>query len=142
LTTTDLELGVRDAGFLTERNLFLLVDRSRGVRDVGLTGAEALEAAARSGNSHRHLHIRLLLAERLCCSGRERADRARPVDLDVAGKLLFGRGVPGRLGRLCSVRVVVLPAAPHCPDREHREGQQEEDNPRQRANTHCSPFAS
>ena len=46
----DAELDVLDAVLLADRDLFL-VDLSRGVREVGLTDAEALEPAAGAGDA-------------------------------------------------------------------------------------------
>ena len=55
----DLELDVLDAGLGAERALRRpRLDRARGVRDVGLARAEALEAAARPGDADGHVHVR------------------------------------------------------------------------------------
>ena len=50
--------------FCADRRLFVLLDRARGVGDVGLAGAEALEAAAGAGDADRHLDAGVLLLER------------------------------------------------------------------------------
>ena len=54
----DLELREVDTRLLAEGNLLLLVDRARGVRDVGLPRTEALEAAARAGDADGDVHAR------------------------------------------------------------------------------------
>ena len=54
----DLDLFVLDAGLLADRGLLVVLDRTRGVGDVGLAGAELLEAAARAGLADRDLDVR------------------------------------------------------------------------------------
>ena len=49
----DLELGVLDAVLLADRDLFILLDRARGVGDVGLADAELLETTAGAGGATR-----------------------------------------------------------------------------------------
>ena len=139
----DLELGVLDAGLFADRDLFLVVDRARGVRDVGLAGAEALEAAACSGRADFDVDAGLLLAEGGGSSSRQGAYRARAVDDDVSGKLFGGR-LAGRLldGRRVGVVLRILATAPDRAERQGRERQQKEDKPRDRTNFHRSPFAS
>ena len=83
----DLELGVLDAGLFADRDLFLVVDRARSVGDVGLAGAEALEAAARPGRADLDVDAGLLLAEGGGSSSRQGAYRARAVDDDVSAEL-------------------------------------------------------
>jgi hypothetical protein len=87
----DLDLAVFDAGLLAGGRLLVVVvlDRTRGVADVGLAGAELLEAAAGPGLADRHLDVGLLLGEELGRGLGEREDRRRAVDADVAGELLF-----------------------------------------------------
>src|SRR6185436_1420212 len=70
----NLELDVLDA-LGHARLLLLLLDWARGVGDVGLAGAEALEAAAGAGDPDRHLDAAVLLLELLGGTGDERADR-------------------------------------------------------------------
>ena len=53
-----------DALLLAGRD-FLGLDRPRGVGDVGLAGAELLEAAAGAGDPDRDLHVGVLLPEQL-----------------------------------------------------------------------------
>ena len=60
----DLELLVGDAVLLAERDL-LLLDRPRGVGDVGLAGAELLEAAAGAGLPDVDADVGVLLVEQL-----------------------------------------------------------------------------
>ena len=71
----DLDLLVRDAGLLADRDLLVVLDRTRGVGDVGLAGAELLEAAAGAGGADRDLDVGVLALERL---GRGLGERARP----------------------------------------------------------------
>ena len=78
----DAELDVLDAVLLADRRL-LLVDRARGIRDVGLPDAEALEAAAGARDADGDVAAagRLPVLGGL---GGERADGARSVGGDQA----------------------------------------------------------
>jgi hypothetical protein len=105
----DLELGVLNAVLLADGHLLVLLDGTRGVGDVGLAGAEALEAAARARDSDRHLDVGVLRLELLGSSGDERTNRARPVDLDPAGQGLAASTASRCRGR--RGRIVFAPAA-------------------------------
>ena len=72
----DLELGVLDAALLAGRDLVLL-DRTRGVGDVGLAGAEPLEPATGAGLADRDLDVRVLLGEQLAGGLRSSGRRSR-----------------------------------------------------------------
>src|SRR6185503_4137496 len=87
----DLELDVLDAVVRAKRCLFVLLDGTRGVRDIGLARAEALEAAACAGNPDGDVNVRIFSLERLGRGLNERADGRGAVHLDGAGE---------RLGRL------------------------------------------
>ena len=82
----DLELGVLDAGRLTRGALEVLVrlDRARGVGDVGLAGAERLEATTGAGLADRHLDVGVLLVEELLGRDAHGVDGGGAVDLDGA----------------------------------------------------------
>jgi hypothetical protein len=79
----DLDLLELDP-FLLADLLFLGLDRARGVGDVGLAGAELLEAAAGAGSADGHPHVAVLALELRRRGLRERSHRARAVDLDGA----------------------------------------------------------
>ena len=81
----DLELGVLDAVLLAGRDL-LLLDRAGGVGDVGLAGAELLEAATGAGLADRDLDVGVLLAEQLRGRVAQREDGRRAVDGDGAAE--------------------------------------------------------
>ncbi len=108
----DLELDRLDPGALTDRRLVLL-DLPRGVRQVRLAAAEALEAAAGAGDANRHLDVGVVLLESLRRRGGERPDGAGSVSLDAAGQVAAGRG----LGRRLAARLVVVAAPPAAHDR-------------------------
>jgi hypothetical protein len=102
----DLDLGVLDASLLAGLDL-LLLDGARGVGDVDLAAAEALEAVAGAGAVDRDLDVRGLLAEELGSGLGERLDRRGPVDADRALQVLevlaaagrgLGRGLPAAAG--------------------------------------------
>ncbi len=77
------ELDELDAGGVAEGLLFVL-DRARGVADVGLTGAEALEAVAGARTFDRVVEARVGLLECRGDPGRDRLDRRRAGDADRA----------------------------------------------------------
>ena len=104
----DLELDVLDAGVGAGLGLFVL-DLARGVRDVGLAGAELLEAVARAGALDRVGELRVGGRERLGHAGGDRLhggraghdDRARYGGPRARGRLsagacVAGAGSPGR----------------------------------------------
>ena len=82
-------------GLLAGRGL-LRLDRPRGVGDVGLAGAEALEAAAGAGHADRDVDARVGRAEALGRELHERPDGARAVGADRAREVR----VRARSGRL------------------------------------------
>ena len=81
----DLELGVLDAGVRADRRFLVLLDRTGGVGDVGLAGAEALEPATGAGLTNGHLDLGCLFAEQLGRRSGHRVDGGRPIDQHVAG---------------------------------------------------------
>src|SRR5918995_566560 len=80
----NLDLAVLHRVLLADRDLLVVLDRARGVGDVGLAGAELLEAAAGAGRTDRDLHVGILLVEQLGGRLRERGDRRGAVDGDLA----------------------------------------------------------
>jgi hypothetical protein len=137
----DLKLRVLDAVLLTDRRLLVLLDRARGVRDVRLPVAEALEATTGAGGSHRHVHAGLPFAEELRRGRREGSDRARAVGLDVARELLAA----ARRGSGGCVRIpsfVAFAAATRRDRRKQRDQQGEQHQPGGETSSHRSPFAS
>ena len=62
------------------------LDGARGVGDVGLAGAEALEAAAGAGDAHLHADLRRHAAELFGHGIGDGEDGARTVDVNVAGE--------------------------------------------------------
>src|SRR5215210_4072884 len=100
----DLDLAVLHARLVADGDLLVVLDRPRGVGDVGLAGAELLEAAAGPRRADRDLHVRVLGPEGLLRGLRERRDRARPVDLDRPGEVTAAAALAPR------VVVVVVPA--------------------------------
>src|SRR5918994_3237226 len=59
----DLDLAVRDRVLLADRDLLVVLDGTGGVGDVGLAGAELLEAAAGAGGADGDLNAGVLLLE-------------------------------------------------------------------------------
>ena len=116
----DLELDVVDAGVLADRRFFVL-DRARGVGEVGLAAAEALEAAAGAGDADRDLDARLLALELLRRRRRVRADRARAVRLDPAGEV----AAAGAGGRRRPARVLVAAASAAAAGEQDEQAEQE-----------------
>src|SRR5919106_1927423 len=82
----DLELLVRHVVLLADRDLVLL-DRARRVGDVGLAGAELLEAPAGARGAHRDPDVRVLGLEELGGRLRQGSHGARAVDSDRAREL-------------------------------------------------------
>ena len=80
---------VLDAALLADRDLLVVLDRARGVGDVGLAGAELLEAAAGAGLADRDLDVRVLLVEELGRRLGERVDGRGAVDGDAAREVLL-----------------------------------------------------
>ena len=79
----DLELGVLDTVLLAHRDLVLL-DRTRGVGDVGVARAEDLEPATGAGLADGDLDVGVLLVEELLGRHAHRVDGGRAVDSDGA----------------------------------------------------------
>src|SRR5829696_7554632 len=61
----DLDLAVLDVVLLADRDLLVVLDGTRGVGDVGLAGAELLEAAARARCADGDLDVGLVLVEEI-----------------------------------------------------------------------------
>src|SRR5829696_2753772 len=108
----DLDLAVLDARLVAGGNLFVVLDRPRGVGDVGLAGTELLEAAAGARRAHRDLDVGVLLVEQLGRGLRERRDRRGAVDRDLAAQLAAARAPGGGPS--------VVAAARSGAEREHR----------------------
>ena len=81
-----MDVLVADPVLLAGFGLFGL-DRSRGVADVGLAGAELFEAAAGAGGADRDLDARVFGLELLGDRFGQRGDGARAVDADRAGQV-------------------------------------------------------
>src|SRR4030095_10204528 len=80
----DRQLDILDARRAARLHLFLQ-DRARGIGNVGLAAAEALDAAARAGNADGHAHLAALADLELFRNRLgDREYRAGAVDLDDA----------------------------------------------------------
>src|SRR5215211_7380969 len=115
-----LDLVVVDALLLADRGFFVGLDRARGVRDVGLSGAELLETAAGAGGADRDLHAGVLALELFLSGLGERGDGARPVDLDRPGEVAASPAAPS------AAVVVVVPAGRRAERQRAAHGEREE----------------
>src|SRR5215210_6993632 len=91
----DLHLAVLHARLVADGDLLVVLDRPRGVGDVGLAGAELLEAAAGPGGADGDLHVGVLLVEQLGGGLGERRHRRGAVDCDLAAELPTARAPGG-----------------------------------------------
>ena len=82
--------------FSQSGDLFGVVDRSGGVGNLGLAGAESLEPAAGAGGSDADIHPGAALREELSGGLGERLHRAGAVDLDLAGETAWSLDVAAR----------------------------------------------
>ncbi len=106
----DGQLDELDAGRLAGGGL-LVLDLARGVADVGLTGAEALEAVAGAGTLDRVVEVRVRGLERLGDGGGDRLDGRRAGDVDRRPRRRRPRSRPGLAAMLSAALAAAVAAA-------------------------------